>query len=55
MRVTPGTHKNSSEAGDVSRGRLGDVVEAEAGLSTHRAVMVILTLVEELVLDSTKL
>ena len=53
--VTPGTLKNASEAGDVSRGRLGDVIEAEAGLSTHRAVMVILTLVEELVLDSTKL
>ena len=38
VRVTPGTHKNASEAGDVSRGRLGDVIEAEAGLSTHRAV-----------------
>ena len=38
VRVTPGAHEDSSEAGDVSWGRLSDVIEAEAGLGAHGAV-----------------
>ena len=38
VRVTSGVHEDSSEAGDVSRGRLSDVIEAVAGLGAHGAV-----------------
>ena len=38
LRVTSGVHEDSSEAGDVSRGRLSDVIEAVAGLGAHGAV-----------------
>ena len=38
LRVTPGVHEDSSEAGDVSRGRLSEIIEAEAKLSVHGAV-----------------
>ena len=38
MRVIPGAHDDSFEAGDVSRGRLSDVIEAEAGFCAHRGV-----------------
>ena len=36
--VAPGTHQDSSEAGNVSRGRLGDLVEAEASFGFHGTV-----------------
>ena len=38
VRMTPGAHKDSSEAGNVSGGRLGDLVEAEASFGFHGAV-----------------
>ena len=37
-RVTSGAQQNSSHVGNISWGRLGDIVEAEAGLGAHGAV-----------------
>ena len=36
--MTPGAHEDSNEAGNVSRGRLSNVIEAEAGFCTHKAI-----------------
>ena len=38
MGLAPGAHEDSSEAGGVSRGRLRDVIEAEARLGAHGVV-----------------
>ena len=38
VRVTPGVHEDSYEAGNISRGRLSNVIEAEAGFCTHKAI-----------------
>ena len=36
--VAPGAHQDSLEAGNVSRGRLGDLVEAEASFGLHGTI-----------------
>ena len=36
--VTSGTQENTVEAGDVSRGRLGNIIEAEARFRAHGTV-----------------
>ena len=36
--VTPGAHEDAPEAGNVSRGRLSDVIEAEARFCGHGTV-----------------
>ena len=53
--MAPGEHQDASEVGNISRGRLSDSVEAESGFGAHGLSVVILTLVEVLVLETTKL
>ena len=36
--VAPGVHEDAPEAGEVSRGRLGDLIEAEAEFRAHGTV-----------------